>query len=95
THENAAVHCTPRLVDLLAQAIVEEGMPARRLPSAAGHDAMAMTDLTDIGMLFLRCKGGVSHHPAESVREEDVAVALHVLLRAVDRFAPRTRLDRV
>lgn len=44
--------------------------------SKAGHDAMAMADLTDVGMLFLRCADGISHHPAEAVRADDVAVAL-------------------
>jgi allantoate deiminase len=32
-------------------------------------------------MLFVRCKDGVSHHPDESVREEDVAVAFDVVCR--------------
>jgi allantoate deiminase len=37
-------------------------------------------------MLFLRCRGGISHHPDESVRTEDVAVALEVLVRLVDKL---------
>jgi len=49
------------------------------LPSGAGHDAVAMYDLTEIAMLFVRCKGGISHHPAESVAPEDVAAAIEVL----------------
>jgi allantoate deiminase len=32
-------------------------------------------------MLFVRCRGGVSHHPDESVREDDVAVAIDVVER--------------
>ncbi|WP_241980560.1 M20/M25/M40 family metallo-hydrolase [Cryobacterium sp. Hh11] len=44
--------------------------------SMAGHDAMALAALTDIGMLLVRCRGGVSHHPDESVTEADVALAL-------------------
>ncbi len=53
------------------------------LPSGAGHDAAVMSKVCPAAMLFVRCKGGISHHPEESVRERDVAVALDVLTRAV------------
>jgi allantoate deiminase len=49
----------------------------------AGHDAMAVGHLTEIGMLFVRCAGGVSHHPDESVTEPDVAAALDAFEAAV------------
>jgi allantoate deiminase len=49
----------------------------------AGHDAMAVAHLTEIGMLFVRCAGGVSHHPDESVTEADVAAALDAFEAAV------------
>jgi allantoate deiminase len=59
---------------------------ATRLPSGAGHDAAMMARIAPAAMLFVRCRGGVSHHPAESVEEADVAVAIDALerlLRAV------------
>jgi allantoate deiminase len=43
-----------------------------------------LSSLTPIAMLFVRCKGGVSHNPAESVAEEDVAVAIEVLGRFLE-----------
>lgn len=43
--------------------------------SGAGHDAMAIADITKIGMVFVRCAGGVSHNPAEFVDPRDVAAA--------------------
>jgi N-carbamoyl-L-amino-acid hydrolase len=57
------------------------GVPEpRRLPSGAGHDAMMMASLTDMGMLFVRCgNGGISHHPDESLDENDVELAGRVL----------------
>ena len=61
------------------------GVPVR-LPSGAGHDAAMMASITPAAMLFVRCRGGISHNPAESVDEADVAVAIDVLerfLRAV------------
>jgi acetylornithine deacetylase/succinyl-diaminopimelate desuccinylase-like protein len=49
------------------------------LPSGAGHDAMVMAKITEMGMLFVRCgNGGISHHPAESLTAEDADVAARV-----------------
>jgi allantoate deiminase len=77
--ENSAVPCSPRLVGLLSQAVADLGHEVVQLPSGAGHDGVAMSSLTDIAMLFVRCKGGISHNPAESVTVDDVGVALDVL----------------
>ncbi|NVC93300.1 allantoate amidohydrolase [Vibrio natriegens] len=53
------------------------------LPSGAGHDALAMIHLTEVGMLFVRCDKGISHNPLESVQEDDVAVALQCLTQMI------------
>jgi allantoate deiminase len=79
--EHHAVPCAPHLTQLLAQAIEELGYPLLALPSGAGHDAAVVAELTDIAMLFVRCRGGISHNPAESVTQEDVAVAMKVVER--------------
>lgn len=76
--EHSAVPCSPSLIHLWEQAIEERGYPLLSLPSGAGHDAAVMSELTAIGMLFVRCRGGISHNPAESVTQEDVAVAINV-----------------
>jgi len=49
---------------------------------------MAMAHLTEVGMLFVRCRDGISHHPAESMTEADAEVAANVLLRFLERFEP-------
>jgi allantoate deiminase len=77
--ESATVPCSRRLVSTLSRAVQDLGHPVIELASGAGHDAVAMSALTEVGMLFVRCKGGVSHNPAESVKTEDVAVAIDVL----------------
>ena len=79
--DRAAVACSPRMIELLLDA---GGPGLIQLPSGAGHDAVYMSELTDIGMLFVRCKGGVSHNPAESVEAADVAVAVDLLGRFLD-----------
>jgi allantoate deiminase len=59
---------------------------ATRLASGAGHDAAMMARIVPAAMLFVRCRGGISHHPDESVEAADVAVAIEALerlLRAV------------
>jgi hydantoinase/carbamoylase family amidase len=78
-----AVPCTPALVERVAEAVGAVGVPVRRLPSGAGHDAVTMARHTDVAMLFVRCAGGVSHHPDEAVSEADVALAIE----AATRFA--------
>ena len=67
----------------LAAAVRELGLPVRELVSGAGHDAVILSRICPAAMLFVRCAEGISHDPRESVSEEDVAVALDVLERAV------------
>ena len=85
--ENAAVRCEPRLVSLLTQAVKNSKQQPLELTSGAGHDAVAMSALTGACMLFVRCRGGVSHNPAESVTAADVSVAVDVLGRFLNLLA--------
>jgi allantoate deiminase len=85
--ENAAT-CDPALMDGLARAVAAEGIAVQRLPSGAGHDGLAMSALCPFAMLFVRCKGGISHNPAEAVAEGDVSVAAAVLRRFLEDFRP-------
>jgi allantoate deiminase len=86
THENRTVPCAPWLQKQIADAITAEGYRAFELPSGAGHDGMAMTDIADVAMLFVRCRGGISHNPAEHVDDADVEVGARVLLRVIENF---------
>jgi allantoate deiminase len=79
--EMQTIHCSRHLIQLLEQALEDVDYPVYTLPSRAGHDAVILNKLTDVAMLFVRCRGGISHHPAESVQEEDVAAAIQVLER--------------
>ncbi|MDE3188514.1 MAG: allantoate amidohydrolase [Acidobacteriota bacterium] len=76
-----------RLTAFLAEAIEAAGLPVKRMPSGAGHDAMVMASRMPAAMLFLRSPRGISHHPAETVREEDVEAALHVGRNFLARLA--------
>jgi allantoate deiminase len=73
----------------VARAVAAAGFPVRRMPSGAGHDAMIIARQLPASMLFLRSPGGISHHPDETVREEDVAAALAVGARFIEDWRPR------
>jgi allantoate deiminase len=80
---------TPMDKDLmlrLEQAMAQVGIEPLRLPSGAGHDAVAMAALCPVAMLFVRCKGGISHNPAESITVEDADTAARVLIEAVKKI---------
>ncbi len=85
--ENKAVACDPALAALMSRAVEEAGVPPVQLPSGAGHDGVQMSNLAGITMLFVRCRGGVSHNPAESVTAEDVGVAIDVTARFLELLA--------
>ena len=75
--EANCVPCAPvmqqRWVDSIQRVT---GVNAQLLPSGAGHDAMVMAEMTDVGMLFVRCgNGGISHHPLETLSEADADIA--------------------
>jgi allantoate deiminase len=86
THENRTVPCAPWLKAQVAEAIGAEGFRVFELPSGAGHDGMAMIDIADVGMIFIRCRGGISHHPDEHVELADADAGARVLLRLVENF---------
>jgi len=89
THENRTVPCAPWIRSQIAEAIAAEGFRVFELPSGAGHDGMAMIDIADVGMVFVRCRGGISHHPDEHVELADADAGARVLLRLIENFRPK------
>ncbi len=89
THEGKTAPCAGWLQAQIGEAIAAERLPVRKLPSGAGHDGMAMIDLADIGMLFVRCEKGISHNPAEAITLADVETSARVFLRFIENFEPQ------
>ena len=87
-HEANSVACAPWIVGQIEAAIATKESRVVRLPSGAGHDAAAIADLTDVGMIFVRCAGGISHNPDEFITESDIAAGAEVLLRVIENFQP-------
>ncbi|BES85976.1 Zn-dependent hydrolase [Pectobacterium araliae] len=75
----AATRCDPALQSALNEAVMQVQGKTLMLPSGAGHDAIAIAECWPVAMLFVRCRGGISHHPDESVITADVALALSAL----------------
>ncbi len=85
-HEAGALECSPTLQRSLEAAVTAQHAsltPAPRLVSGAGHDGLALASLCPVGMVFVRCRGGVSHSPLEFVSKEDVAAVVAALLHVL------------
>src|SRR5689334_180170 len=87
-HEIATAHCAPALQGALAASVTELGHTPIRLSSGAGHDAQVMARLCPATMLFVRCRGGISHNPAEFASVADMGLAVAALTKFIDRFKP-------
>lgn len=85
-HEEESVQCSPHLMGQISEAIEARGCTLLILPSGAGHDAMAMADITEVGMIFVRCEGGISHHPDEAVTPDDARAGAEVLRHVIENF---------
>jgi allantoate deiminase len=88
--DNEAVALDPGFRAALDRAARNLGFAPLRLPSGATHDAVAMAALGPSAMLFVRCRGGISHNPAESITLEDADAATRVLLGTVRDLAGLT-----
>jgi allantoate deiminase len=91
--ENPAVALDERVIEAAAEAIAACGQEPLRLASGAGHDAGIMAKHCPSGMIFLRCKDGISHNPAESITVEDAGLGVAALLEAVRRLDARLSKD--
>ena len=93
-HDAEALPCDEGLANELALAARDVnsaagggGAAVPRIQAGAGHDAMAMGQVMPVGMLFVRCRGGVSHSPAEYVSPEDVGAATTAALTFLHNYA--------
>jgi allantoate deiminase len=87
-YDAPAAACDVRLMSALSAAIERSGYPLRQIPSGAGHDAMAFRDKIPFAMLFVRCRGGVSHDPAEFAATDDIDIATNVLADCIEHLDP-------
>ncbi len=93
-YDTPSVPCSERLCGDLRSAVSEAGHVVAELTSGAGHDAVRLASVTEVAMLFVRCAGGVSHHPDEAVRCDDTATAIDVLERFIHRCGRNREGDK-
>jgi allantoate deiminase len=72
-----------RIVDALVTAAAATGEPSMQMHSGAAHDTMCVADRVPTAMVFVPCKDGISHHPAEDADPADAAVAAEIILTAI------------
>jgi N-carbamoyl-L-amino-acid hydrolase len=77
------VSLDPSVINSLAAASEKKGISFRRMASGAGHDAMKIAPAAPAGMLFIPCKEGISHNPAEEASLKDVALGAEIILEAI------------
>jgi allantoate deiminase len=84
--QRQALPATPmdaRIVDALEAAAAATGEPYVQMHSGAAHDTMCVADRVPTAMVFVPCRDGISHHPAEDADPADAALAAEIILNAI------------
>jgi N-carbamoyl-L-amino-acid hydrolase len=79
--------CDPTILDAMEQAAKAAGKTYQRMVSRAYHDSLFMARIAPIAMLFIPCRGGVSHRPDEYASPEWIGSGVHVLARTLATLA--------
>lgn len=82
-----AAQCAPEVVDALVRACGVHGLAYERMISRAYHDSLFMARIAPTGMLFIPCRGGVSHRPDEYVSPEAISRGVLVLAETLAHLA--------
>jgi hydantoinase/carbamoylase family amidase len=87
------VTCDAEMNGLLRQSIKESGFELVELVSGAGHDAVPVSEVSPVAMLFVRCFKGISHNPLEDVAIKDMAAAIKVSDNFIERLINNNATD--
>lgn len=80
---DAPCSCDRDVVAAIERASLAEGVSPRRMVSRAYHDSLFMSRLCPVGMIFVPCRGGVSHRPDEFAKAQDIGLGVAVLARVL------------
>ncbi len=89
------IFCDEKLNAVLGDAIEEHLGTSLALSSGAGHDAVAISQVAPVCMLFVRCRDGISHHPDEYVSPADIEQALEVSLLFLQKLKQAYRHEKI
>ena len=79
--------CSPRVIDALVEAAEENGLPYKKMVSRAYHDSLFMARIAPVGMVFIPCRGGVSHRPDEYSAPHEIETGAKVLASALAKLS--------
>ncbi len=79
--------CDPAILDVMEQSANAAGKSFKRMVSRAYHDSLFMARIAPVAMLFIPCRGGVSHRPDEYASPEWIGSGVHVLARTLATLA--------
>jgi allantoate deiminase len=86
-HRVDPVALDPGIIAAVAEAASATGAPWRKMISGPGHDTMSIAPLVPSAMVFVPCRAGISHAPAEYASPDDAALGVEVLLNAAVALA--------
>ena len=78
---------SPHILSLIEDACVEEQVTYQYMRSGAGHDSQLVSRFAPYAMIFIPCREGISHNPAEYADYEDIAAGTRVLCKVLERLA--------
>lgn len=85
--DEVPVQLSKEMTALLQEVCSEHPYPSMLIPSGAGHDAMHLASFAPTGIVFIPCKEGISHNPAEFASIDDVVAGTEILLSAIREIA--------
>jgi ureidoglycolate amidohydrolase len=84
---DAPASCSPRVIDALVESAEENGLPYKKMVSRAYHDSLFMSRIAPVGMIFIPCRGGVSHRPDEYSAPQEIETGARVLASTLARLS--------
>jgi ureidoglycolate amidohydrolase len=84
---DAPAACSPRIIEAAEQAATENGLPYKKMVSRAYHDSLFMARIAPVGMVFIPCRGGVSHRPDEYSAPQEIENGVKVLASTLAKLS--------
>lgn len=84
---DAPASCSPRIINALVEAAEESELPYKRMVSRAYHDSLFMARVAPVGMVFIPCRGGVSHRPDEYSSPQEIETGARILASTLARLS--------
>ena len=84
---DAPATCSPRIIEAMVAAAAENGLAYEKMVSRAYHDSLFMARIAPVGMVFIPCRGGVSHRPDEYSAPHEIENGAKVLASTLARLS--------